>query len=507
MRAHEDALPALRTTPLSFVTGSGRLSPASNAVLLSLVSVLLLVPCYWQSDIQAGDLSSHLYNAWLTQQIQNGAVHGPIVVQQRTNVLFDWWLSALLGYGSPWFAEHVAVSAVVLLFFWGAFAFLTVATGRRPWFLLPFLVILSYGLVFRLGFTNFYLSMAFCFWILALLWRIRLSHVVVAVPLLVLAILAHAAPVLWALAVLSYAHLARPLPGRWRFVAFLASLACLFELRQLLMANFQSRWSWRDLVSLSGVVGLTGADQAWLFGAKYLLVAACLLVACYTMFMDRIDRKDVWEDLCVQLLVLHWAAFILIPSAILFPSYQHFLAYIPQRISLCTAIMVCLVVGGRTPDKLVIYTLTGAAALFLTFLYVDERAINHVEDEMTSLVSSIPPGQRVIAPLSDSNAGLDPLPHIIDRVCIGRCFSYGNYEAATAQFRVRAPGPNGVVVATMAEEKAIEQGNYIVQPADVPLYGICACSQPEPHLCLRTFHAGERTCSGSLPVTPLVWSW
>ena len=34
-----------------------------------LTSLLLLVPCYWQPRIQGGDLSSRIYNAWLTQWI------------------------------------------------------------------------------------------------------------------------------------------------------------------------------------------------------------------------------------------------------------------------------------------------------------------------------------------------------------------------------------------------------------------------------------------------------
>ena len=40
--------------------------------LYVLVSLLLLAPCYWQSRVQAGDLSSHIYNAWLAQSIERG---------------------------------------------------------------------------------------------------------------------------------------------------------------------------------------------------------------------------------------------------------------------------------------------------------------------------------------------------------------------------------------------------------------------------------------------------
>ena len=37
-----------------------------------LASILMLVPVYWQPRVQAGDLSSHIYNAWLTQLIETG---------------------------------------------------------------------------------------------------------------------------------------------------------------------------------------------------------------------------------------------------------------------------------------------------------------------------------------------------------------------------------------------------------------------------------------------------
>ena len=40
------------------------------------VSGLLLVPCYWQSRLQAGDLSSHIYNAWLAELIAKGQAPG-----------------------------------------------------------------------------------------------------------------------------------------------------------------------------------------------------------------------------------------------------------------------------------------------------------------------------------------------------------------------------------------------------------------------------------------------
>ena len=46
-----------------------------------LASLLVLLPCYWQARIQAGDLSSHIYNSWLAQLIEAGKLPGLVVVE------------------------------------------------------------------------------------------------------------------------------------------------------------------------------------------------------------------------------------------------------------------------------------------------------------------------------------------------------------------------------------------------------------------------------------------
>src|SRR5260370_39294574 len=45
-------------------------SRSRGLIAYVLSSILLLVPCFWQSRLQAGDLSSHIYNAWLAQVIE-----------------------------------------------------------------------------------------------------------------------------------------------------------------------------------------------------------------------------------------------------------------------------------------------------------------------------------------------------------------------------------------------------------------------------------------------------
>ena len=80
---------------------------------------------------------------------------------------------------------------------------------------------------------------------------------------------------------------------------------------------------------------------------------------------------------------------------------------------------------------------------------------------------------------------------MIDRACLGRCFSYANYEPSTWQFRVRATGPNPYVVWTYEDSWSMQAGLYAVRPADLPMYqatwtrkGNWACAS-----CPRVNHA------------------
>src|SRR2546425_11841576 len=119
-------------------------SPRALRVKIALLSIVLLIPCFWQRRIQAGDLSSHIYNSWLAQQIELGKAPGLVIAPMSTNVLFDLMLVRLFRIAGPEAAQRIAVSIAVLIFFWGAFAFISTASGRRPWYLAPCLFMLAY---------------------------------------------------------------------------------------------------------------------------------------------------------------------------------------------------------------------------------------------------------------------------------------------------------------------------------------------------------------------------
>lgn len=476
---------------------------APSEILLAIGSALgILIPCFWLPHIQAGDFSSHLYNAWLAGQIEAGRTEGLRLVPGWTNVLSDWALQWLIYHPGPVWAERCVASVAVLIFFSGAFWLIYQVTGRRPWLLAPCLGMLTYGLIFQAGFLNYYIAAGLCLWIVALGWHPLPRRSLLIAPLAALAILAHPFPLIWAAALLGYVWIWRRLPEGRRFVLPIISFAALALIPFVLTRVAICRWSPGDLVSPVGIAGLTGVEQVWLYGPQYLIVAGGLLLIWCAMFLERLDRAAFLSDPIAQLWLFHLMAFVVLPSAIQFPQYQHVLAYIPQRISLLGAILFCALVGGARYRKWITQLSALVGVAFFTFLYIDGAALNHAEDEITALVANLPPGQRVVSAVTDSGTRLNAMEHAADRACIGHCFSYGNYEPATAQFRVRVLSDLAPVAPDMRTVKEIEEGRHVVTAREDPLYSVCACPAGKERFCLRELHAGQTTCAFSLAVTP-----
>ena len=460
------------------------------------ISLVLLIPCIWQERIQAGDLSSHVYNAWLAGQIQSGAVKGLTVIPLWTNVLSDWVLERLVYSTGPVTAERIVAGSAVLIFFWGAFLAVGAAAGRKPWLFCPLLGMLSYGLIFHFGFLNFYLSTGFCLWILGLLWHATSKRALAAVPLALLAFLAHALPVIWVGSVLAYVCIVRRIPMPWRMGAPLGGAALLAVLQSILMNRYPYRWSLQQTV-----LGLTGVDQIWLYDMKYLILAIAIFLVLLALLLERIDQGGLLKDPTGQIWILHVVALVLVPSAIHLPQYQHPLAYITERISLLTILFFIIMVGRARHGRGVTRITALVTVVFFACLYLDGLAFNRVESEVGALVDKLPPGQRVVAAISDSGARLNALLHVVDRTCIGRCFSYGNYEPATGQFRTAITSPNEVVAKDMTTVQEIEEGQHLVTPSEDPLYSVCATQDEPNRFYMRRLHAGERTCAFSQPIS------
>src|SRR6266403_2124969 len=204
------------------------------------ISVGLLVPCLWHRRIEAGDLGSHVYNAWLAQLIERGQAPGLYLARQWNNVLFDFLLLKLGNLFGLAAAQKILVPLCVLIFFWGVFALIAAVSRRPPWFLLPCLAMLAYGWTFNVGFFNYYLSLGLGFFATALVWRGQGRELILAAVLAGLVLIAHPQGFAWLAGCVGYVVLWRMLPGMWKLAVPGAAVLVVAVARHYLMRHYQA---------------------------------------------------------------------------------------------------------------------------------------------------------------------------------------------------------------------------------------------------------------------------
>jgi hypothetical protein len=479
-------MPSTSDTSEAAALRAGMRTRAWHAGLVFLaISVLLLAPCYWQPRIQAGDLSSHIYNSWLAQLIESGRAQGLIVKQQTTNVLFDLVLGGLFKAFGAEAAQRIAVSLAVLVFVWGAFVFISTVAGRRAWNMMPCIAMLAYGWVFHMGFFNFYIALGLCFWAMAAAWNPSPARLAAVAGLLALAYLAHALPVVWCLFLLAYTAVARKRSPLGRAYLTMGALALMAALRLWAAIALSARWY------PSQVARITGADQVWVFDAKYYLALVGLLFLWGLLFLNLVHTwggSRVFTSIPFQLFIMSAGGILILPATVFIPGFLHALAFIAERMSLGVGVCVCALLAAARPRPLERYAMLALALVFFAFLYRDERSLNAFEDRMGGAVAEIAPGQRMVSVVDDPSLRVNAITHMIDRICIGRCYSFANYEPSTAQFRVRAVAANPMVMRTYADSWALQTGAYMVKPADEPLYAVDL--DQSGRIVVRTLKAG-----------------
>src|SRR5207247_2437957 len=96
----------------------------------------------------------------------------------------------------------------------------------------------------------------------------------------------------------------------------------------------------------------TGADQLWVFDAKYYIVLIGLLAMWGLLFLDLVRRagpRQVVSSIQFQFCVISAAAVFILPTTILIPGFQHNLVYLAERMSLGVGICVCALLGAAIP--------------------------------------------------------------------------------------------------------------------------------------------------------------
>lgn len=474
--------------------------------LVAAISLAMIVPCVWHRHIEAGDLGSHVYNAWLAQLIENGQAPAMYIARQWDNVLVDWSIlhfANLFGFAA---AEKMVVSACVLVFFWGVFAFVSAMSRRPPWLLTPCIAALAYGYSFNMGFLNYYVSLGLAAGSLALLWKGTRMQRILGVLIVPFVILAHPLGFVWLVGVGLYIFLWTNLPKWWNWLALVAALVGLVATRWYLAHRVKFPVDWTD----TPIYVLNGADQLMLYRERYVWLAWGAVIFGAISFA--FGLRSSWGDntfpkrlvLPAQLYVVAFCATALLPNDLRPSLYEGWIGLLVFRLTTVSAIFGLSVLACCKLKKWQLAGFSVITVIFLGFLYQDTRAINAMESNAEELFASLPYGTRVIPTIvAPEDSRIEFIAHAVDRACIGHCFTYSNYEPSSGQFRVRAGKGSPIATDSADDASDMESGAYEVQDTDPPLVQIYQCDADDwKRLCLHRLAAGETTGQFGLHAAP-----
>jgi hypothetical protein len=465
--------------------------------VVALVSAVVVIPCVWQRHIEAGDLGSHVYNAWLAELVEQGKAPGVYVVTAWKNVLFDlmlFYLGKIVGLG---IAEKVAVGVCVLIFFWGVFALVAAVTGKMPWGLTPAMAMLAYGYVFYMGFINFYLSIGLASVALAVLWPGTKARVLWAVVLAPVILLAHPLGLLWLVGTAAYRLLWLRLEGRWRLalpasvVAFSVGILVFF----LRHPEYQADWDGQLFYMRNG------ADQLAIYGRRFEVLSWGLLA--FGMVCAVVDAwtaagrgREYWKERRL-ILELYFAAVCVtacVPQNLRPDPNAGWIGVVATRLTVISAIFGLCWLASLRARWWQVAGFGAVAILFFAFMFQETARLNRLEENAERITRELPFGTRVLVMAFPDASYRQMFIHAADRACVGHCFVYSNYEPSTKEFRVRVQVQVGsaVVTANVDDSEDMQSGTYEVQEEDLPLKQIYQCDASDlTRMCVRDLVTGE----------------
>ncbi len=459
------------------------------------ISALILLPCVWHRHIEAGDLASHVYNTWLAQLIAKGQAPGLYIAKQWNNILFDLMMlraANLVGFAA---GQKIVVSICVLVFFWGVFAFIRVATERPPWLLTPCIAMLAYGYSFSMGFMNYYISLGLACFGLAILWRGKRIAWIGGVVVAALTMLAHPIGFLWLAGTFAYFKVREKMPAWWKLALPLAAV-CGFSAIYLYTSHHPSLFADWD----RGPFYLyNGADQLALYGKRYIFLAGAAfifgLICMAADFYGRRHEASWWKpfQLPFELYVITFCATALLPENLRPSLYGGWIGVLGSRLTTISAIFGLSLLACLKPRKWHLGGFAACALVFFAFLYQDTGWLNRLEANAEKLTQYLPIGTRMLVTArAPADSRIAFIGHAVERACIGHCFSYANYEPASGEFRVRVRKGSPVATSSTDDAEDMASGEYEVDETDLPLKQIYQCDAVDlTKLCIRDLGAGE----------------
>lgn len=401
-------------------TPAGHYTSSVRAALLLLVAALHLVPIWSVDHVPTTDGPSHTYNAWILRQLLTGrpdflAQFYEIDWRPHPNWLGHAFMAAAMTILPPVIAEKLLFSAIVLLFFTGAWMLggATVALLAAP---------LSYHLLLQGGFYNYSLGVGLHMIVVAV-WWCRRDRIVLNTALLLLLYFAHAVPA--AMAVVSIFFLWLFTERRGRDLMPLIPVALLFGWFALHPVLRMETWTWDGallLWPLWRLPLLLTFDERQLWLGTGLAILYAILVA---MAIRQRRHADPFLLLALLCVVIYLAAPIGAGEGLVLKARFLIFPYL---------VVLGFLRSVRWPAALAVALAVVAAAnvAFLTSEW--RRADRDIARFLSPLQRTAP--RKTLLPLLFERAPFRT--HAVDYVAIEReLIDFDNYQAALGDFPVK----------------------------------------------------------------------
>jgi hypothetical protein len=258
------------------------------------------------------------------------------------------------------------------------------------------------------------------------------------------------------------------------------------------VANVEVDWLDRPFYLFNGMdqLVLYTARSRWIAGACLTIVGSWFAYECLEWRQYLPDWKRL--SLFVELYVLSLVITALLPQDILPDPEASWVGLLVSRLTVITAIFGLCVLSSLTPRRLAGAALGVCAIPFFIFLYQDTAAISRLELHAEKLTEKLPYGTLVIPTVVAPDSRIPFIGHVVDRACIGHCFTYSNYELSSRQFRLRARPGSLLATSSARDSEKMEAGDYVVRETDPPLVNIYQCNPDDfTVLCVRPLSVGD----------------
>jgi hypothetical protein len=308
--------------------------------------------------------------------------------------------------------------------------------------------------------------------------------------------LAHPVGLVTLLGIAVYSTLSQRLRRWWKLVPLALGMAVLLLIHSYVLRFPTAGWLGSSFYQLNGF------DQFVLSWPTYqpvmLLMELAVVAAVLEAFMGGAKSGGFPAPIATTLglWVLFLASVYLLPNGIKLPPFKAALTFLNLRSTCVSATLLLLAIGCLRPRRWHLAAFGVCALFFFGLLWQETGRLNALEEQAGTLLRTLPIGARVIATLRPMPGSRLPfLVHIVDRACIGHCFTYSNYEPSTGQFSIRNR-PGSRTAASDVEDVALMQlGSYRVKASDLPLFELSQCHTGDVNqLCVRRLAAGELNC-------------